>query len=87
MSRGAENGAFIHGLLGQGMCHYNEFLKMGALGGFQGPVSLHLEYEIPGVSSREGIALTRAKADDVMTAAKRDLDYLKSVLGKAYESA
>jgi len=73
--------------LGQGMCHYSEFLKMGALGGFHGPVSLHLEYEIPGVSSREGIALTRAKADDVMIAAKRDLDYLKSLLGKAYESA
>ena len=73
--------------LGQGMCHYKEFLKMVAAGGFHGPISLHLEYETPGVSSREGIALSRAKADDVMTAAKRDLDYLKSLLGEAYRGA
>jgi sugar phosphate isomerase/epimerase len=73
--------------LGQGMCRYREFLKMCASGGFHGPISLHIEYEIPGVSSREGIALTRAKADNVMTAAKRDLDYLKSVIGEAYREA
>ena len=73
--------------LGQGMCHYREFLKMCAQGGFNGPISLHLEYEIPGVSAREGIALSRAKADDVMTAAKRDLDYLKSLLRETYERA
>jgi sugar phosphate isomerase/epimerase len=71
--------------LGQGMCHYKEFLRMVAQGGFHGPVSLHLEYEIPGVSTREGIALSRAKADDVMIAAKRDLDYLKSLLQEAYQ--
>jgi L-ribulose-5-phosphate 3-epimerase len=71
--------------LGQGMCHYKEFLRMVAAGGFHGPVSLHLEYEIPGVSSREGIALSRAKADDVMIAAKRDLEYLKSLLKEAYQ--
>ena len=70
--------------LGQGMCHYSEFLKMAAAGGFHGPISLHIEYEIPNVSNREGIALTRAKADDVMTAARRDLDYLKSLLATAY---
>jgi L-ribulose-5-phosphate 3-epimerase len=72
--------------LGQGMCHYKEFLEMVALGGFHGPISLHLEYEIPGVSSREGIALSKAKADDVMIAAKRDLDYLKSLLSEAYRA-
>jgi L-ribulose-5-phosphate 3-epimerase len=70
--------------LGQGMCHYEEFLKLAASGGFHGPISLHLEYEIPGVSTREGIALSRNKADNVMAAAKRDLDYLKSLLGTAY---
>jgi L-ribulose-5-phosphate 3-epimerase len=73
--------------LGQGMCHYKEFLKMCALGGFHGPISLHVEYEIPGVSGRDGIALSRAKAEDVMTAVKRDLDYLKSLLSGAYEGA
>jgi L-ribulose-5-phosphate 3-epimerase len=70
--------------LGQGMCHYEEFLKLAASGGFHGPISLHLEYEIPGVSTREGIALSRNNADNVMAAAKRDLDYLKSLLGTAY---
>jgi sugar phosphate isomerase/epimerase len=73
--------------LGQGMCRYAEFLKMCAQGGFQRPISLHLEYEIPGVSGRDGIALSRAKTDDVMTAAERDLDNLKSLLRGAYEGA
>jgi len=70
--------------LGQGMCHFKEFLKMVAQGGFHGPISLHLEYEIPGVSDHEGIALSRAKDGEVMVAAKRDLDYLKSLLRQAY---
>jgi sugar phosphate isomerase/epimerase len=73
--------------LGQGMCHYKEFLKMASEGGFQGPISLHVEYEIPGVSNRQGIALSRAKDDDVMAAAKRDLDYLKSLLRETYTAA
>jgi len=73
--------------LGQGMCHYREFLKMVAQGGFHGPISLHLEYEIPGVSNEEGIALSRDKVGDVMTAAKRDLGYLKSLLREAYDAA
>ena len=60
---------------------------MCALWGFQGPISLHLEYELPGVSGRDGIALSRAKTDDVMIAAKRDLDNLKSLLRGAYEGA
>jgi sugar phosphate isomerase/epimerase len=73
--------------LGQGMCHFKDFLKMVAQGGFHGPISLHLEYEIPGVSDHEGIALSRAKDSEVMAAAKRDLDYLKSLLHQAYEVA
>ncbi|MGA3167874.1 MAG: sugar phosphate isomerase/epimerase family protein [Terriglobia bacterium] len=71
--------------LGQGMCCYKEFLRMVAQGGFQGPISLHLEYQIPGVSNEEGIALSRAKAGEVMAAAKRDLDYLKLLVSQAYE--
>ena len=73
--------------LGRGMCRYKEFLKTIASSGFHGPVSLHLEYEIPGVSGRDGIALSRAKADEVMTAAKRDLDVLKGLLAEAYGMA
>jgi sugar phosphate isomerase/epimerase len=73
--------------LGEGMCHYKEFLKMCSRGGFNGPISLHLEYEIDGVSTREGIALSQDKVGVVMTAAKRDLDYLKSLLTEAYGTA
>lgn len=72
--------------LGQGMCHYKDFLKLAAAGGFQGPISLHVEYEIPGVSSREGIALSKDKCGEVMAAAKRDLDYLKSLMRQSYEA-
>jgi L-ribulose-5-phosphate 3-epimerase len=73
--------------LGEGMCHYREFLRMVAEAGFHGPVSLHVEYEIPDVSNTEGIALSRAKDDNVIAAAKRDLDYLKSLLREAYGAA
>ena len=71
--------------LGEGMCKYRDFLRMAAGGGFHGPISLHIEYQIPGVSDDQGIALSREKDDEVMTAAKRDLDTLKSLLREAYE--
>jgi sugar phosphate isomerase/epimerase len=71
--------------LGEGMCHYGEFLKMVAQSHFHGPISLHVEYEIPGVSDAEGKALSRAKVDHVMAAARRDLSYLQALLKEAYE--
>ena len=70
--------------LGQGMCKYPELLKMVAATGFHGPVSLHMEYEIPGVSDNQGIALSRGTDDQVMIAAQRDLETLKSLLRTAY---
>ena len=73
--------------LGEGMCHYKEFLRMAAQGGFHGPISLHLEYQIPGVSDEQGIALSREKDVEVMAAAQRDLDTLKSLVREAYEGA
>lgn len=83
----AEGWADIPCPLGRGMCRYKEFLKTIASSGFHGPISLHLEYVIPGVSGREGIALSRAKADELMTAAKNDLDSLKALLKEAYAAA
>jgi L-ribulose-5-phosphate 3-epimerase len=71
--------------LGQGMSHWREFLQTLALSDFNGPITLHEEYEIPGVSDNQGIALSRATLPGVMSAAKRDLDYLKSLLREAYE--
>jgi sugar phosphate isomerase/epimerase len=73
--------------LGEGMCHYKEFMPMAAQGGFHGPISLHLEYQIPGVSDEQGIAFSREKVGQVMAAAQRDLDTLKSLVREAYEGA
>jgi L-ribulose-5-phosphate 3-epimerase len=70
--------------LGQGMCRYKEFLKMVAQAGFHGPISLHLEYQVPGVSDGQGIALSRDKVEDVMAGAKENLDSLKALLREAY---
>ena len=73
--------------LGEGMCHHQEFLKMAAVGGFHGPITLHIEYQIPGVSDDQGIALARENDEAVMAAAQRDLDKLKSLLREAYGGA
>ena len=70
--------------LGQGMCRYTDFLKMVAQAGFHGPISLHLEYQIAGVSDNQGIALSRDKVDEVMAAATENLGTLKSLLREAY---
>jgi sugar phosphate isomerase/epimerase len=73
--------------LGEGMSHWKEFLEALAQSNFEGPITLHEEYRIPGVSDDQGIALSRDRVPEVMAAAKRDLDYLKSVLHEAYQGA
>jgi L-ribulose-5-phosphate 3-epimerase len=73
--------------LGQGMCRYKDFLKMVAQAGFHGPISLHLEFQTPGVSDEQGIALSRDKVDDVMILVKENLDSLKALMREAYEGA
>ena len=73
--------------LGQGMSHWKDFLQMLAQSDFHGPITLHEEYSIPGVSDNQGIALSRATVPGVISAAKQDLDYLKSLLRAAYEQA
>jgi L-ribulose-5-phosphate 3-epimerase len=72
--------------LGEGMCNFKVLLRMAAEAGFHGPISLHMEYEIPGVSNEQGIALSRATDDALMAAAQRNLDTLKALLDRAYES-
>jgi len=72
--------------IGQGMCNFKRFLPMLAAD-FQGPISLHMEYEVPGASGREGLALSREKCDDVMAAAKENLVTLKAMVQAAYEGA
>jgi L-ribulose-5-phosphate 3-epimerase len=73
--------------LGQGMSHWKEFLQTLAQSDFHGPITIHEEYSIPGVSDDQGIALSRDKAPEVMAAAKTDLEYLKALIGEAYAEA
>jgi L-ribulose-5-phosphate 3-epimerase len=73
--------------IGQGMCNFKKFLPMLAAADFQGPISLHMEYEVPGASVPEGLAISREKCDDVMAAAKENLVTLKSMVQAAYEGA
>ncbi len=73
--------------LGEGMCRHKEVLKLAAEGGFHGPISLHIEYQSPGVSDDQGIALAREKDETVMAAARRDLNTLKSLLRETYGGA
>jgi len=72
--------------LGEGMCNYKVLLRMAAESGFHGPISLHMEYQIPGVSDEQGIALSQATEDALMAAAQRNLDTLKTLLHEAYEA-
>jgi len=62
--------------LGQGMVDWKEFFSALARGGFHGPVSLHIEYEIPGPP--------RVKRENSLAAAAQDLAFLKAGLARAY---
>jgi len=73
--------------MGQGMSHWREFIQTLAQSDFHGPITIHEEYSIPGVSDDQGIALSKEKAPAVMAAAKTDLDYLKSLIRDAYGEA
>ena len=66
--------------LGEGMVDWKAFYAALARSGFAGPVSLHLEYEIPG-------ATAAAKQEATLAAAARDLAVLKAGLAEAYAGA
>lgn len=72
--------------LGEGMCNYPVLFRMAAAAGFHGPISLHMEYEIPGVSNDQGIALSRNTDDALMAAAQHNLETLKAFVHDAYAS-
>jgi L-ribulose-5-phosphate 3-epimerase len=71
--------------LGEGMCHWREFLHNVAASDFQGIISYQLEYQIEGVSDNQGRALSRDKCEVVMASAAKDLAALKSLMQDAYE--
>jgi L-ribulose-5-phosphate 3-epimerase len=64
--------------LGEGMVDWKAYFKMLRQANFQGPISLHLEYDIPG----ETAAVIE---DNTIAAAQRDLAFLKSQLQAAYK--
>ena len=66
--------------LGQGMVHWPEYFRILAGAGYSGPVSLFLEYDIPGRTLAE-------QQDNTLAAAERDLAFLRRGLDSAYAAA
>jgi L-ribulose-5-phosphate 3-epimerase len=65
--------------LGQGMVDWKAYFKALRQANFQGPISLHLEYDIPG-------ATTAAQEENTLAAAQRDFQFLKGQLQEAYQA-
>jgi sugar phosphate isomerase/epimerase len=59
------------------MVDWTYFLNALAAGGFQGPISLHLEYDVAGETRA-------AKENNILAALHRDLEFLKARLREAY---
>jgi L-ribulose-5-phosphate 3-epimerase len=66
-----------HCPLGQGMVDWPAFCRMLAHANYQGPVSLHVEYDIAGDTPA-------ARRDAVIEAARRDLAFVKAQMKEAY---
>lgn len=63
--------------LGEGMVDWKLFTRLLREAAWKGPVSLHLEYPIPGKTDAE-------KRDNTLVAARRDLAFLKARLAEAW---
>jgi sugar phosphate isomerase/epimerase len=63
--------------MGQGMVNWKVFFSMLAKTDFRGPVSLHVEYAVPG-------ATPEAIDQNMLTAAAQDLAFIKKQLAEAY---
>ena len=63
--------------LGEGMVDWKYFVNALAAGGFQGPISLHLEYDVAGETSA-------AREKNILAALHRDLQFLKTCLREGY---
>ncbi len=61
------------------MVDWPGFVAMLGKAGFQGPISVHVEYGIPGESKRQ-------KQDNTLIAAKRDLDFIRKCIAAAYRT-
>lgn len=63
--------------LGEGAVDWKTFFRLVSQAGFHGPISLHLEYDIPG-------ATASAVEDETLASAARDLGFLTARLREAY---
>jgi len=63
--------------LGEGMVDWRYVCGVLARAGFHGPISLHLEYEVPGPTAA-------AHEENILAASQRDLGFLKERLREAY---
>ena len=63
--------------MGEGMVNWKAYFAMLAKAGFKGPISLHLEYELPGTTPD-------ALEESTLAAAARDLAFVKARLTEAY---
>lgn len=63
--------------LGQGLVKWPEFFDMLAQTDFSGPISVHIEYPIPGSTRAE-------QFDNCLAAARRDVDFVTTQLKRAY---
>jgi sugar phosphate isomerase/epimerase len=63
--------------LGEGMVNFPKFFKLLAANGFQGPISLHMEYAIDGPTES-------AREERTLAAIERDLGYLKQQVAAAF---
>jgi L-ribulose-5-phosphate 3-epimerase len=63
--------------LGEGMVDWKAYFKALRQANFHGPISLHLEYEIPGSTKTE-------QEDNTLAAAQRDFEFLKTQIQGAY---
>jgi sugar phosphate isomerase/epimerase len=65
--------------LGEGMVDWQAYFKTLRQTDFHGPVSLHLEYDIPG-------ATAAAQEETTLAAAQRDLEFIQSQLKESYSA-
>jgi sugar phosphate isomerase/epimerase len=78
--KSARSWKLINCPLGEGMVDWHSIFAALARSGFRGPISLHMEYEIPGSTSAE-------KQDNTLAAAQKDLSFLKRRLADAYSAS
>jgi L-ribulose-5-phosphate 3-epimerase len=63
--------------MGEGMVNWKAYFALLAKAAFHGPVSLHLEYEVPG-------ATPEAREESTIAATAKDLAFIKARLAEAY---